>query len=140
MQAFTFLDPAQRLVVEPLLESVNLDSGEELYTIGGNAACAFVVVSGTLAVRQLNGFGQQGQAVALLSAGAPVGEAALVGNNTRSSTLTAVEDSRLLRLSSENFNSLKRTHPDIAVLLLEFFLSKASLRLQRCSARLSQIL
>jgi CRP-like cAMP-binding protein len=140
MRVLDFLDPDQRAVVEPLLETRELGSGENLYAIGEPADCSYLVVSGMISVRQLNGFGMPGQAVALLSSGAPAGEAALVGVNRRNSTLTAVEDSMVLRLSLEHFSQLRKEHPDIGVALLEFFLLKTSVRLQRCSARLSEIL
>lgn len=140
MQVLDFLDPGARAAIEPLVEPIDLGKGDDLYRIGESADCAYIIVSGTICVRQLNAFDQQGQAVALLTCGAPVGEAALVGSERRNSTLTAVEDSRLLRLSLENFSSLREGHPAAAVSLLEFFLKKTSTRLQRCSARLSKIL
>lgn len=122
------------------MEPLALDGGDDLYRIGEPANGVYVIVSGLLSVRQLNGYDQQGQAVALLSSGAPVGEAALVGIKLRNSTLTAVQDSRLLMLSLDGFSRLKKQHPGVAIDLLEFFLSKTSVRLQRCSARLSRIL
>lgn len=140
MQPLDFLDSEQRAVVEPLLERLELKRGENLYAIGEPADCSYLIVSGTISVRQLNGFGTPGQAVALLSSGAPAGEAALVGVERRNSTLTAVEDSIVLRLSLDHFSDLKKQHPDIGAALLEFFLLKATIRLQRCSARLSEIL
>lgn len=140
MHVLDFLDPEQRAAVEPLLETIELGGGENLYAIGEPADCSYLVVSGMISVRQLNGFGTPGQAVALLSSGAPAGEAALVGVNRRHSTLTAVEDSVVLRLSLDRFSELKRRHPGIGAALLEFFLLKTSIRLQRCSARLSEIL
>ncbi len=140
MQVLDFLDPADRAAVEALVEFIDVGGGDDLYCIGEPADCAYIVVSGLIHVRQLNAFDKQGQAVALLSSGAPAGEAALVGIEQRNSTLTAVEDSRLMRLSRENFNILKQGHPGAALSLLEFFLLKTSIRLQHCSARLSRIL
>ena len=140
MPVLNFLDSDQRAVVEPLLETLELGCGEHLYRIGEIADAVYLIVSGTIGVRQLNGFGQPGQAVALLSSGAPAGEAALVGIGQRKSTLTVVEDAIVFRLSIDHFNQLKEEHPDIGVALLEFFLLKTSIRLQHCSARLSEIL
>jgi NTE family protein len=140
MQVLDFLDPSARAAVEPLVELIEVSRGDDLYRIGEPADSAYVVISGLIHVRQLNAFDQQGQAVALLSSGAPAGEAALVNIERRNSTLTAVEDSRLIRLSLENFAVLKKTNPEAALSLLEFFLMKTSIRLQHCSARLSRIL
>ena len=140
MQVLEFLDQTARAAVEPLVESIDLDGGDDLYRIGEPADSVYIVVSGLIHVRQLNAFDKQGQAVALLSSGAPAGEAALVGVERRNSTLTAVEASRLIRLRLENFNMLKQTNPEAALSLLEFFLKKTSIRLQHCSARLSRIL
>lgn len=140
MHVLEFLNPEQLAVVEPLFETVELAGGEHLYRIGDPADGVYLIISGKIGVRQLNGFGNPGQAVALLSSGAPAGEATLAGVTQRHSTLTAVEDSVLLRLSLDDFERLKKAHPDIGVVLLEFFLLKTSIRLQRCSARLSKIL
>jgi len=140
MYPLDFLDSEQRAVVEPLLETLELGTGEHLYSIGEPADAAYLIVSGMVAVRQLNGFGNPGQAVALLSSGAPAGEAALVGTGRRNSTLTAVEDTTVVKFSRDNFDQLKKQRPEIAVVLLELFLLKTSIRLQRCSARLSEIL
>jgi CRP/FNR family cyclic AMP-dependent transcriptional regulator len=86
------------------------------------------------------GFGDRLQVVALLDAGAPVGESGLLDNQSRGATLAAVEDSCLLLLSRQDFANISVTHPVLAVKILKWLMARLSIRLKKNSERLAHVL
>ena len=140
VSAFPFFTEVHCGIIEPEFDPICLNEGETLFSVGEPATRFYIIVDGLLAVRKPDSFGVKGQVVVLLSPHAPVGERALVQYYTHTSTLIAAQDSVLLCLEVKTFNGIKTQYPELAVLLLEFLLSKSALRLEHCSSRLSKIL
>ena len=124
----------------PLMKEVHLREGKVLFSYDEAGDELFFVVKGQLAVQKRTGFGERTQVVALLDPGAPVGERALLRDNTHGATLLAVQDSILLSFSHQVFEQLKKKYPLLAVSLLEWLLDRTSLRLKKNSDRLSHVL
>ncbi|TKB09098.1 Crp/Fnr family transcriptional regulator [Desulforhopalus sp. IMCC35007] len=129
--------------VEPLfavMESHSLASGGTLFTYGDTAEGMYFVVAGRLAVEKNTGFASRKQVVALLGKGAPVGEAGLLPESFRGTTIVAVEDSTLLYLSKNAFDQLCKERPDFGVTFFRWLLGRVSLRLKSSTERLAHIL
>jgi len=99
-----------------------------------------VLVSGRMAVQKQTGFGDRMQVVALLDAGAPLGESGLLNAQSRGATLTAVVDSRLLSLSRQAFVEITNHTPALAVKVLTWLMGRLALRLKKSSERLAHVL
>ncbi len=139
-QAFPFIDEDRHRILQPYTSLCELAAGGALLTVDGTADALFVLLVGQLAVRKESGFGR-GQVIALLSPPAVVGEAALGSASTSHHCLVeAVVDVRLLRLPASAFRKLAGDHPDLAVPILQYLLRVVSLRLEKCSTRLTHIL
>ena len=86
---------------------VHLPVGWALVTESQPADSCYVLLSGSTEVRQ------QGTAIATLTLGALVGEAALVEHRTRNATVVTTSEVSALRLGFEEMNALFRAHPDL---------------------------
>lgn len=69
--------------------------------------CCYVLLEGSAEVRQ------HGEAVAALTAGALVGEAALVEHRTRNASVITTTPLRALRLGFDDLSALFAKHPDL---------------------------
>ncbi len=137
---FNFLEKTEAETLLALMEKVSYDAGAELFQKGDLAECLYFLVSGRIAVQNKTGFGERTQVVALLDPGAPIGEKGLFAGASRGATLTMVKDSELLALSHESFDKLVDDTPVVAIKLLKWLLNRVSLRLEKNSERLVQVL
>lgn len=117
-----------------------LVSGHVLFDYGDPGKALCFIQCGRLAVHKFTGFQKKMQVVALLDKGSVAGEAALLESHCHKTKVTAVEDSELLRLSVEKYQTLQSEQPDLALRLLAYLLSITNLRLEKTSERLAQIL
>jgi F420-non-reducing hydrogenase small subunit len=92
---------------------------------GERGHALYVVQSGAVEVSRQTGNGRV--VVALLERGEFFGEMALVDDEVRSATVTAVADSRLLAITRRSFRERVRTDPGVALRLLRTL----SLRIER---------
>jgi len=139
-RAFGFLDDKACSALLPYCSLFKVSKGNNLFARGDAADSLYVLTEGLLAVKKKTELGRNSQVIALLYPGAPVGEAALAGGAERSTTVYCVEDSELIKLDKHDFSAFKTQCPEIALTLLEHLLSRLSLRLDKCSARLAHIL
>ncbi|MGW8194149.1 MAG: cyclic nucleotide-binding domain-containing protein, partial [Desulforhopalus sp.] len=122
------------------MESISFKAGTSLFRYGEQGDCMYFVVSGRVAVQNSTGFGERMQVVALLDAGAPVGEQGILGHVKRGSTVVAVKDSELLVLTRSAFEALVGENSLLAASFLQYLLGRVALRLQKCSERLAHVL
>ncbi len=94
------------------LVPVKLPGGEELFRQGEPGDAFYLVAAGELGVYVAGGAEGEDR-VAVLGAGAPVGEMALLTNSPRSATIRAETESGLLRLDRVRFLRLVREEPDV---------------------------
>lgn len=98
------------------------------------------LVSGKLAVKKETEFPGKYVIVAILESGAMVGETAVVEQGPRSSTVKAIENSRLLILTSDNMEKLSKDNPALGIKILKRILHILKLRLRQGGERLSKVL
>ncbi len=97
--------------VVPNLEQVSLNEGEVLIREGAPGDSLYIVQEGRLKIVAND---SEGNEVILnyLEPGRTVGEISLLTGERRTATVIAVEHSRLLRFSQEQFHALRQRFPD----------------------------
>lgn len=113
------------------LEWFSLPGGQRLFAVGNEGDALYVVSSGRLGVFP-GASERSGELIAEIGPGETIGEMALVTNETRSATVTALRDTELFRLSRDAFRRVSKAHPEI-------FASIASIlaeRLRRTTQRI----
>src|SRR5687767_3979893 len=108
---FTSLSPEARELLCDRFEPRTLPGGGVLMRQGEAADALYLVSVGRLRVSIERDDGTE-TVVAELSRGEVVGEMALITDDPRSATVTAVRDSQVLRLSTESFAELVRLYPN----------------------------
>lgn len=97
------------------LVPVRLAGGDDLFQQGDPGDAFYLVASGEFGI-YVSGDEDAGERrVAVLRAGDPVGEMALLTNQSRSATVRAETDGELLRLDRARFLDLVRSEPDVAL-------------------------
>ncbi len=104
-------------------------AGETLISEGdARASAMFVIVEGAVEVRS------DGAVVAELGPGDSVGELAIVAPNTkRTADVVATEDTRVVVLARWDFVPYVRSHPDVAIAVIE----ELAVRIEEANARLA---
>lgn len=118
----------------------SLSAGHVLFDYGEPGEALYFIQSGRLAVHKFTGFQKKMQVVALLDQGSVVGEANLLENHCHKTKVIAIEDSELLSLSVQKYQKLQNEQPGLTFRLLAYLFSITSLRLEKTSERLAQIL
>ena len=101
------------LDVAELLEEVEVLQGEDVVRRGEEGDSLYVVVEGSLSVRE----GER--ELEALEPGAAFGEMAILDPGPRSATVTATSPARLLRLSRAPFIDLVHQRPEVALGIME---------------------
>jgi len=96
-------------------ESRFLETGDVLFAAGEEADCAYVVQSGSLALKAQHA--ADGEAVA--GPGTLLGESALLAEVKRPATATARETSTVMRISRGMFLKVLEGYPDAALRMRE---------------------
>ncbi|OQX09345.1 MAG: hypothetical protein BWK76_22405 [Desulfobulbaceae bacterium A2] len=139
-EVLPFLSAAELVTLSPYLSERSLAPGELFFREGERDELVAFVLSGRLAVRKPTEFPGRWQTIALLDAGAVVGERGVLDHGQHGSTVVALEETRLLLLAHDGFVQLTHGAPGIAIAILRHLLSVTSLRLQKTSQRLSLVL
>ena len=109
---FASLDRAARALIAEQLTARSVTGGEVLIREGDEADALFLIAEGRPRVIGRRDAGTP-QTLAELGRGEIVGEMALVTNEPRSATVTAVRDSVVLELPATTFLALVQEHPDV---------------------------
>lgn len=136
----SFLEEGEARLLLGVMDTLFCKGGSQLFEHGDRSECMYFIVSGRVAVQNRTGFGDRMQVVALLNAGAPIGERGLLGNSLRGAKVSVVEDAELLRLSMSGFADIVKKQPSLAISVLRWLLDRATLRLQKSSERLAHVL
>ncbi len=120
--------------------AVKLAAEEVLFDYDEPGKALYFIENGRLAVHKFTGFQKKMQVVALLDKGSIAGESAVLQNHCHKTKVTAIEESKLLSLTSEKYQTLHDEQPELACRFLGYLLNVTSLRLEKTSERLAQIL
>jgi len=106
------LDKWERLSVADALEPANFDAGTDIIKQGEEGNDFFIVVEGECVVTQTNESGASGE-VGRLKTADIFGEIALLTNDKRKATVTAVSDVKTVKLDRERFERVLGPCKDI---------------------------
>lgn len=104
--------------------------------------CDFMgfLLKGRLTLKKETSFHGKYILLAILEKGATVGEFSMIEHTRPTATVTAIEDSGLLTLTSDRMDDLVKTNPALGVKLLRHVLSDVNKKYQNAVNRLSGIL
>jgi predicted acylesterase/phospholipase RssA/CRP-like cAMP-binding protein len=122
--SFAILGPELIRDLESELETLMLYGGEALFRQGEPADSLFLIVSGR--VRVLRNEQDESRDVAELGPGEIVGEMAMVSGEVRPTTVVAVRDSQVARLTKTGFDRLVMKYPKWGVQLIGRNLARRS--------------
>ena len=91
----------------------NLVAGETLFIEGEPGELMYVLISGTVEISV------HGRVMESASAGAVLGEMAMIDEGSRSATVVAKSDCRLLPIAQKRFNFLIQQTPNFAVHIMK---------------------
>ena len=117
-----------------------LPAGAVLFEYDEPSLTLYLLAEGRLAVHKFTGFQEKMQVVALLDNATVVSESALLTNAGHTTKVTAIESSLLYCLTQEKYHLLQKENPELAARFLGYLLRVVSLRLEKTSERLAQIL
>ena len=118
------LDRISLVELIPSFEQVRVKSGELLYRAGEPGDALFIIVEGI--VRIFLPRGERSLEIACLGPGDWFGEMALLRDEPRTTYAEAQTELVLLKLSRDNFRSLIKKHPSLAVSLAGLLAAKLS--------------
>lgn len=134
------MEASDRKALYAFCSEKNLVVGDLLFDYDEPGEHLCFIEEGRLAVHKFTGFQKKMQVVALLEKGSIVGESALLDNHVHQSKVTVVEDCRLMCLGTQQYQKLQNEKPDLALRLFAYLLQITTLRLEKTSERLAQIL
>jgi CRP-like cAMP-binding protein len=138
--AFGFLTDEERQVICPFLDVRECEAKATLMRENETSNYLGFLTGGRLAVKKETDFKGKYIILAILEEGTVVGETEILGHGPRSSSVVAVEKSRLLTLTDDSFNQLLEEFPFLGIKLLKRIIYILSLRLRQAGERLSQLL
>ena len=139
-KAFTFLSAEEIQQLCPYLElrewaadAVVMQEGEVEDYMG-------FVTEGKLAVKKKTGYWGKNIIIAILDKGTMVGEGAFIDEGPRSTTIVAMEQTRILTLGARKMDELIMNKPMLAIKLMKRILHIISVRLRKAGDRISELL
>lgn len=135
-----FLAAAEVEELLPYLTTRAVAGGEVLMQAGSSAEFMAFLLAGRLAVKKETSFSGKYILVAVIEPGGMVGELAVVDKGQRSATVMAMEDCRLVVLTSDAMARLLAEKKGVGVTLLKRIIHVQGHRLRQASDRLARIL
>jgi CRP-like cAMP-binding protein len=139
-KAFNFLTTEEIQELCPYLElrewppdSVVMQEGEIEDYMG-------FITEGRLAVKKKTGYWGKHIIIAILDKGTMVGEGAFIDEGPRSTTIVAMEQTRILTLAARRMDELIINRPMLAIKLMKRILHIISVRLRKAGDRISELL
>ncbi len=114
MQLFKGFDEAEILQVAGSMQEVSPAKDELIFNEGDEGDALYLIGEGSVRVEKKDIQGQA-EVVAILHQGESFGEVSLVDHEVRSASCLANEDTRLYRLSREDFEVLLNSDKDLAL-------------------------
>src|SRR5580704_2340204 len=102
-------------------ESYTVDAGQMLFAAGEAADCAFILQQGAFDLKPE----RSAEGTVVSEPGTLLGESALLSQTLRPATATALEDSRVLRISRAMFLKMLESYPEAAQRMRELIAARA---------------
>jgi serine/threonine protein phosphatase PrpC/CRP-like cAMP-binding protein len=131
MPLFKFLTYKELVKVMNIVQVADMEQDKPIIAEGEEGEELFIILSGQAKVHKGD------TVIVTLGAGDHFGEMALIDKAPRSASVTAVESTKLLKISRGDFFKIIRNEPPLATKLLWSFLQVLSDRLRTTSAELS---
>lgn len=139
LKIFNLLSKDELEQISSYFEIVRCSAGSTLYKEGDSGDSIGFIASGKLEVKKQTEFEGRQIVIALLTRGSFVGELSLVDEYPRSATVVAQEDSELVVLKREAFESLVQSHPHTGIKILKGLNRILAIRLRKAVDRLTGI-
>lgn len=108
---FKQLDPDTRVQVLAALQSIDLQSGTELFKQGEVSDALYVVITGSFGAFRVDQEGRTPQLIGRIAAGECAGEMGMLTGDPRGATVRALRDSTVLKLSKTLFEQTVAKNP-----------------------------
>ena len=125
----------QLKVLASICEDESVTQGTVIFKEGDPGGVVYVVVSGRVGIERAGDRKASVVRLATLEARASFGEMNLFENSSRSANAIAIEDTLLLKLSTEPFLRLIRQHPDMSIELIKVL----NLRLREANDQIAHL-
>lgn len=135
---FESLDNSERRRLAALLQSRSLSKGEVLFQKGDPGSAFFIIIKGLIKIGVSNNLGEE-VIFSFLGSGDFFGEMALLDKHPRSADATALEDSLLYVLDSNDFFPFLIQSENTVRSVISALLRALSLRLRRADDLLEEI-
>ena len=135
---FPSLDEEGRAYWEARMSGRSLAKGDVLFREGDPSDALYVVLQGRLATVARNERREE-IVVSVIGPVETVGENGLVSGDPRDMTIKALTDSRLLRLSRDDFAALHREHPSILLDLARLLARRHTKNIQKLITKNEQL-
>jgi len=139
-RAFNFLSPEEIEELCPYLELKEWQQDAVVMQKGDYEDYMGFIIEGRLAVKMKTGYWGKNIIIAILDRGAIVGEGAFLDSGPRGNSVIAMENCRLLTLTTQKMEELTSNSPSLAIKLLKRMLYIQSLRLRKAGERISELL
>ena len=138
-KTFYFLTPEEIEELCPYLELCEWPADAVVMQEGVSEDYMGFVCEGKLAVKKHTDWGKH-IIIAILERGSIVGEGALIDKEPRSTTIVAMEQTRMLMLSAPKMDKLILNRPMLAIKLMKRILHTIRVRLRNAGERISALL
>jgi CRP/FNR family cyclic AMP-dependent transcriptional regulator len=139
-RAFNFLSSEEIEELCPYLELKEWQEDAVVMQKGDYEDYMGFIIEGRLAVKMKTGYWGKNIIIAILDRGAIVGEGAFLDSGPRGNSVIAMENCRLLTLTTQKMEELISNSPSLAIKLLKRMLYIQSLRLRKAGERISELL
>jgi len=118
VKLFSSLDKKELQTLAKSSQERTYSAGTKLFSQGDSGSGLYIIKSGKVRISQTGGAQGAEREINTVGAGEALGEMALLDDQPRSATVTAIEDVTALLLPVWEFRGVLKTHPDIALKLL----------------------
>ena len=118
VELFSSLDKKELQTLAKSSQERTYSAGTTLFSQGDSGSGLYILKSGKVSITQKSGAQGAEKEINTVGAGETLGEMALLDDQPRSATVTAVEDVTALLLPIWEFRGVIKAHPDIALKLL----------------------
>ena len=125
--------------IEKYMKKINFKKGELIFKQGDPGDAAFVIVEGSANITIKLPGAKRTKRLTTLSYGTIFGEMALLDRGTRSANVKAIEDIVCYKISSTNFEKMKKEAPDSAMIIRNTISKILVTRLRQANATIAEL-